>query len=298
MRLFLVDSSIYIFKSWYGYDSGLQNDKAEPNNALVGFTDFVYRLLTEQAPSRIVFAFDESLSKGARKEIYPDYKANRPPAPEELKRQFRWCQQWLEAIGLSWVASQEWEADDLIGSLARWHKKPGVPVAILTADKDLMQLIGDNDIWWSYLDNRKLDHKAIQKKMGVAPEQIAEWLALTGDKVDNIPGIPLVGPKTATNLLKKFGSIKNLRSRLSEVGEMKIRYALRVQQSLEEYESILDVSPLLTEINRDIPSMQQVDVFRQPVNRELLSELLASHNLGEARSRRWIQLADNTICPD
>ncbi len=296
MRLFLVDSSIYIFKSWYGYDSGLLNNSLQPNNALVGFTDFVYRLLTEQSPTRIVFAFDESLSKGARKQIYPDYKANRPPAPEELKRQFRWCQQWLQALGLSWVASDEWEADDLIGSLARWHKKPGVPVAILTADKDLMQLIGDNDIWWSYLDNRKLDHRAIQKKMGVAPEKIAEWLALTGDKVDNIPGIPLVGPKTATNLLKKFGSIENLRSRLDEVGEMKIRYALRVQQSLQENENILDVSPLLTAINCEIESMQSVNVFRQPIDRQQLTEMLTEHNLGEMRTRRWLDLADRAIC--
>ncbi len=292
MRLFLVDSSIYIFKSWYGYPDSLLNTRQQPNNALVGFTDFVYRLLSEQAPSRIVFAFDESLSKGARKQIYPEYKANRPSAPEELKRQFRWCQQWLQALGISWVASQHWEADDLIGSLAHWHKAPGVAVAILTADKDLMQLIGDNDTWWSYLDDRKLDKRAIQKKCGVAPGQIAEWLALTGDKVDNIPGIPLVGPKTATNLLKKFGSIDNLRSQLHEVGNMKIRYAQRVQQSLQENESILDVSPLLTRINCDIEEMKQVNVFRQSINRDVLAELLESHNLGAARTRRWLALAD------
>ncbi len=300
MRLFLVDSSIYVFKSWYGYPAELQNRSKQPNNALVGFTDFVYRLLTEQAPTRIVFAFDESLSKGARKEIYPEYKANRPPAPEELKRQFQWCQQWLKVIGITSVASQSWEADDLIGSLAFYHKSSGVPVAILTADKDLMQLVGDNDVWWSYLDDRKLDQRAIQKKCGVAPEQIAEWLALTGDKVDNIPGIPLVGPKTATNLLKKFGSIENLRTRLHEVGNMKIRYAQRVQQSLEEHESVLDVSPLLTKINCRIAEMEQVNVFRQPVDVDGLQALLDEHNLGPARRRRWLALAEQQLptCPE
>lgn len=294
MRLFLVDSSIYIFKAWYGYDGRLHNNQQQPNNAFIGFTDFVYRLFTEQAPTRVVFAFDESLSKGARKTIYPEYKANRPPAPEELKRQFRWCQQWLQAIGISWVASQEWEADDLIGSLAHWHKSSGVPVAILTADKDLMQLIGDNDLWWSYLDDRKLDQRAIQKKLGVAPAQIAEWLALTGDKVDNIPGIPLVGPKTATNLLKKFGTIASLRSRLDEVGKMKIRYAVRIQESLQENESILDISPQLTQINCEIEAMKSVNVFRQSIDFDTVERMLSEHQFGDARGQRWRRLLEKT----
>ena len=109
MRLFLVDSSIFIFRAWYGPERDRQNLQRQPNQAFVGFSDFVYRLLTEQAPRQLVFAFDESLSKSTRKAIYPEYKANRSPAPEDLKRQFAWCRQWLEALGITCVSSNLWD---------------------------------------------------------------------------------------------------------------------------------------------------------------------------------------------
>ena len=130
MRLFLVDSSIFVFRAWFGPDPGRASASGEPNQAFVGFSDFVYRLLSEQAPSRVVFAFDESLAKSARKQIYPEYKANRAPAPAELKRQFGWCREWLAALGIACVSSSDWEADDLIGSLARFHRRPELPLAI------------------------------------------------------------------------------------------------------------------------------------------------------------------------
>ena len=149
MRLYLIDSSIFIFRAWYGPEKDRVNLRQEPNQAFVGFSDFVYRLLNEQAPQRLVFAFDESLSKSTRKEIYPEYKANRSPAPEALRRQFAWCRRWLELLGVSCVSSNLWEADDLIGSLAHYHGSEQLPVTILTADKDLAQLIGEQDIWWA-----------------------------------------------------------------------------------------------------------------------------------------------------
>ena len=124
MRLFLVDSSIYVFRAWFGPEPERVNLAGEPNQALIGFTDFVYRLLAEQAPSHVGFAFDESLGQSERKRLYPEYKANRAPAPDELKRQFAWCSDWVEALGISRVSSPTWEADDLIGSLARYHRRP------------------------------------------------------------------------------------------------------------------------------------------------------------------------------
>jgi len=250
MRLFLVDSSIFVFRAWYGPEPDRVNLQRQPNQAFIGFSDFVYRLLTEQAPSRIVFAFDESLAQSVRKTIYPEYKANRSPAPEELKRQFAWCRQWLEALGISCVSSIGWEADDLIGSLANYHRSAQMPLAILTADKDLAQLIEQQDWWWSYLDDNKLDYSAICKKFGVYPRQIADLLALSGDKADNIPGIPRVGLKTAARLLKKYESLDNLRRHLDRVGAMKFRYAASVQQALIENEKLLDISIQLTRIRR------------------------------------------------
>ncbi|MCP4982924.1 MAG: flap endonuclease [Gammaproteobacteria bacterium] len=296
MRLYLVDSSIFIFRAWYGPERERLNLRQQPNQAFVGFSDFVYRLLTEQAPQRLVFAFDESLSKSARKLIYPEYKANRSPAPEELRRQFAWCRQWLELLGIACVSSQHWEADDLIGSLARYHGSERMPVTILTADKDLAQLIGEADIWWSYLDDKKLDYRAICKKFGVRPEQIADLLALTGDKVDNIPGIPEIGLKTAASLLKKYESIANLRCHLPEVGTMKFRYAARVQRSLIEHEAMLDVSLSLTRINCEIAEMQEVDPLRRDIDAGRIEQMMNEQAFDSARRERWSSYLQTAAC--
>jgi DNA polymerase I len=287
MYLFLVDSSIFIFRAWYGPERDRVNLEQQPNQAFTGFTDFVYRLLTEQAPRHLVFAFDESLSSSARKSIYADYKANRSPAPQELKRQFGWCREWLEALGISCVSSSQWEADDLIGSLRRYHASTKLPVAILTADKDLAQLIGERDLWWSYLDNQRLDYRALCRKFGVRPEQIAEQLALTGDKVDNIPGIPQVGRKTAARLLKKYDSLENLRRHLDEVGTMKFRYAASVQRSLIEHESLLDTGLQLTRINCDIEAMRKVEVTRGVAQVDILEGIMRAQAFDAPRIQRW-----------
>jgi 5'-3' exonuclease len=287
MRLFLVDSSIFVYRAWFGPERDRVNRLQQPNQAFTGFTDFVYRLLTEQAPPRLVFAFDESRSSCARKTIYADYKANRNSAPEELKRQFGWCREWLEHLGISCVSSRAWEADDLIGSLHRFHGSPEMSVVILTADKDLTQLIGERDLWWAYLDDKKLDYRAICRKFGVRPEQIADQLALTGDKSDNIPGIPEVGLKTAARLLKKYETLENLRLHLDEVGTMKFRYAASVQRSLIEHQAMLDVSQQLTRINCDIVEMQQVDLTRRAAQTVQLERMMEEQAFEQTRCARW-----------
>lgn len=289
MRLFLVDTSIYVFRSWFGPEPDRTDRDGRPNQAFVGFSDFVYRLLTEQAPSRLVFAFDESLGTSARRQIYPEYKANRSPAPVELKRQFGWCREWLEALGISCVSSGDWEADDLIGSLARYHRREDLPVAILTADKDLAQLITERDLWWSYADNRQLDYRAVCKKFGVRPEQIAALLALAGDKVDNIPGIPEVGLRTAARLLKKYETLENLRRHLHEVGDMKFRYAARVQQSLIANEALLDVGIRLTRINCELAEMERVETTRGAADAAILERIMDEQDFGERRQARWLR---------
>ncbi|MCP4472313.1 MAG: flap endonuclease [Gammaproteobacteria bacterium] len=287
MHLFLVDSSIFIFRAWYGSECERVNLEQQPNQAFTGFTDFVYRLLTEQAPRQLVFAFDESRSSSARKSIYADYKANRSPAPRDLKRQFAWCRQWLEALGISCVSSSQWEADDLIGSLRRYHASAQLPAVILTADKDLAQLIGEHDLWWSYLDNIRLDYRAVCRKFGVRPQQIAEQLALTGDKVDNIPGIPEIGRKTAARLLGKYDTLENLRNHLDEVGTMKFRYAASVQRSLIEHQALLDIGLQLTRINCEIEEMRQVEVTRRAAQADVLEVMMREQVFEAPRLERW-----------
>ena len=287
MYLFLVDSSIFVFRAWYGPERDRVNLAQQPNQAFTGFTDFAYRLLTEQAPRHLVFAFDESRSSCARKSIYADYKANRSPAPLELKRQFAWCRQWLEALGISCVSSSQWEADDLIGSLHHYHASPRLPAAILTADKDLAQLIGERDLWWSYLDNIRHDYRAVCRKFGVRPDQIAAQLALTGDKVDNIPGIPEIGRKTAARLLTKYDTLENLRHHLDEVGSMKFRYAASVQRSLIEHQALLDIGLQLTRINCEIEEMRQVEITRRAAQPDALEEMMREQAFEAPRVERW-----------
>lgn len=287
MRLYLVDSSIYIFKAWFAAGSGQVNIEGQENQAFIGFTDFVYRLLTERAPSRLVFAFDESLKHSQRKSLYPDYKANRPPTPVALKRQFNWCQKWIENLGISKVSSDAWEADDLIGTLATLHRSAELAIVILSADKDLLQLIREGDLWWTFIGDKRLDYRGIQKKFGVKPEQISDLLALAGDKGDNIPGIPHIGLKTAANLLRKFGNLESLRQNLSEVGRMKFRYAGRVQQALIEHESILDISSQLTRINCQVESMHGVHTGRQPPDQKRLIDMMEHQAMDPARRNKW-----------
>jgi len=287
LSLYLVDSSIFIYKAWFAQKLELTNAQGQPNQAFIGFSDFVYRLLTEVAPSKVVFAFDESLKKSERKSIYPEYKANRSPTPIELKRQFAWCQQWVENLGISRVASNEWEADDLVGTLATLHRSAELSIVILSADKDLTQLIREGDTWWPFYDTRKLDYRSITKKYGVNPEQIADQLALTGDKVDNIPGIPFIGQKTAANLLRKYGDLETLRNNLDQVGKMKFKYAGRVQQSLIENESILDISSRLTKINCEIESMQNVSIDRDIAQMDKLRAMMEAQAMDRKRRDKW-----------
>jgi len=293
MRLYLVDSSIFIFKAWYARVPEQVNIRQQSNQAFIGFSDFVYRLLTEQAPSKLVFAFDESLKQSQRKSLYPQYKANRSPAPVELKRQFGWCQQWVDLLGIATVSSDRWEADDLIGTLATLHRSPELPIVILTADKDLAQLIHPGDLWWPFFTDRKLDYKAVEKKYGVRPGQIADQLALAGDKVDNIPGIPHIGVKTAANLLRKFGTLENLRRNLTEVGGMKFRYAGRVQQSLIEHESILDISSRLTRINCEVEAMRDIDTGRKAPEKIQLEAMMDDQAMDPLRRQKWQSYLDS-----
>ena len=298
MPLFLVDSSIFVFRAWYGPDRERVNQSGQPNQAFTGFTDFVHRLLLEQAPRQVVFAFDESLSSSARKRIYPEYKANRSPAPESLKRQFGWCRQWLELLGISCVSSREWEADDLIGSLHRIHASEQLPVRILTADKDLAQLVTEHDWWWSYLDDRRLGYREICRKFGVRPDQIADQLALTGDKSDNIPGVPEVGLKTAARLLKKYDTLENLCEHLHEVSSMKFRYAASVQRSLLENRSQLIVGQQLARINCDLEEMREVRITREAPRPDALEQMMQEHLFEASRLERWQQLLSHLSEPE
>ncbi len=248
----LIDSSIYVFKAWYTKPSDLVDVDGNPISAVIGFMEFVYKLLSIEQPKLIAFAFDESLQSSHRRDIYPDYKANRSPAPESLKRQFQYCREFIKTIGIHQAASSLYEADDLIGTWAKSLRQINIPINIISADKDLAQLVYENDHWWEYLRGDKLNNKAIHKRFRAKPRQIADQLALAGDKSDNIPGVPGIGMSTAGKLLRRFDNLENLYASMNEISTMQIRGAAQIQQLIKEHQEVIKLSRKLTGIVCDI----------------------------------------------
>lgn len=243
---YLVDSSIYVFRGWHSMPASISDADGHPANATYGFIEFLYQLISRREPRLIACAFDESLGTSARNRIYRDYKANRSAAPAELKHQFKQCKAFTEAIGIAALASGTLEADDIIGSLAGIAQRQKTHTIIVSADKDLCQFVGDGDAVWDFARDTWLDARLIEKRFGVRPHQIADSLALTGDKVDNIPGIPGVGTATAARLLVKWGNITALLDNTDKVPDMKFRGASRVAELLRENEETILLARQLT----------------------------------------------------
>ena len=288
--VYLVDASIYIFRAWFSMSDEFVNQKGEPTNAVYGFSGFLCSLLEQTGAEHMAVAFDESLSKGHRNEIYPEYKANRDPAPEELKRQFSWARSVAEAMGLQCFVDSRYEADDLIGTLAEFWRARGHPICVVTSDKDLAQLVGENDHWWDFARNQKLNAKQLTEKFGVMPEQMADYLALTGDSVDNIPGIPGVGPKSASALLGHFGDLDSIYDRLDEVQHLGIRGAKSLQKKLADHRDAAELARKLTVIETAVESaLASPELGRTEVDTARLNRLFDELSLGGMLRQRCLR---------
>lgn len=286
----LIDSSIYVFKAWYTNPSERTDVNGNPINAVLGFMDFVYRLLSTEKPQLIAFAFDESLKTSHRKEIYPDYKANRSPAPDSLREQFRLCRAFIRALGIHEGASLKFEADDLIGTWAKSLRADGIPINFITADKDLAQLVYENDHWWEYARGERLNTKAITKRFKAKPRQIADQLALAGDKSDNIPGVPGIGMSTAGKLLKRFDSLDNLLASVPEISSMQIRSASLIQQSIIKHQETIHLSRQLTGIQCDIEKLNNKIFSPIGVDKCTFIALCKQLNLSPQIQNKWLAL--------
>lgn len=288
--VYLVDASIYIFRSWFSISDEFSNAAGEPTNAVYGFTGFLCSLLEQTRAEHVGIAFDESLTTSYRNEIYPDYKANRDPAPIELKRQFAWAREMAESMGLSCFADGRYEADDLIGTLAGFWRDRGHPVCIITSDKDLAQLVTTKDTWWDFSRNQKLSHAKIKEKFGVYPEQIADYLALTGDSVDNIPGIPGVGPKSAAALLSHFDDLDAIFSRVDEVQHLSIRGAKSLHKKLVDHRQAAELARRLTIIETKVPSaLENPGLTRGELDQARINRLFDDMSFGGMLRRRCLQ---------
>lgn len=288
--VYLIDASIYIFRAWFSMSDDFVNEQGEPTNAVYGFSGFLCSLLEQTGAEHVAVAFDESLTHNYRNEIYPEYKANRDPAPEELKRQFSWARSVAEAMGLQCFGDRRYEADDLIGTLADVWRAKGHPICVVTADKDLAQLVGEQDYWWDFSRNQKLNAKQLTQKFGVMPEQMADYLALTGDSVDNIPGVPGVGPKSASALLAHFGDLDALFERLDEVQHLGIRGAKSLQHKLTEHRGAAELARRLTVIDKQVESaLAAPELGRTEVDTARLNRLFDDLSFGGMLRQRCLR---------
>ncbi|HAT8177964.1 TPA: DNA polymerase I [Legionella pneumophila] len=214
--LILIDGSSYFFRAFHALPP-LTNSKGQPTGAIYGVANMIKKIIKDYQPEEIAVVFDAK-GKTFRDEWYPEYKAHRPPMPQELSSQFQPLIQLLQAMGLPLLIIDGVEADDVIGTLAKQATEQGIPVVISTGDKDMAQLVNEHVSLINTMSNYSMDIDGVKEKFGVTPEQIIDYLTLIGDSVDNIPGVEKCGPKTAVKWLTEYQTLDNLIAHANEIG--------------------------------------------------------------------------------
>ncbi len=251
--IYLIDASVYVFRAYYSQLPGMVDREQRPVHAVFGFARFLGDLVEKTRPAFVAVAFDQRLATSYRNAIYPPYKANREPAPTDLAAQFDYCRDLCRHLGLATFVDPHYEADDLIGTLSCLMRGQGVRSAFITRDKDLAQLVRDGDLYWDFGSRGPLGYGDVQRHFGILPERFADFLALTGDTSDNIPGVPGVGPKTAAALMRAFSSIDDLYGQLGRVGSLGLRGGRELRERLLEHRDAVYLARRLTQIVCDMP---------------------------------------------
>lgn len=285
-RLCLVDASLYIFRAWHSLPPDWRDAEGWPTHAAQGYASFLLQVMEQLRPQQIAVCFDEALGRGFRHEIYPAYKANRERPDDALLRQFAHCQAITRHLGIPALAHPRFEADDLIGSLVTQARAHGQRVLLLSADKDLTQLLRAGDEQWDFGRDRRYTPETVVERFGVRPEQMADLLALSGDAIDNIPGVHGVGQLTAAKLLRHFGSLDALYQRLGEVAFLRIRGAKALHARLQEQQAQARLSLQLTTIACDAPVPPPPELQRRPADLPGLNALFDQLGFGPFLRRR------------
>ncbi|MGC9421318.1 DNA polymerase I [Vibrio sp.] len=248
--LILIDGSSYLYRAFHAYPGTMSNGEI-PTNAIYGVVNMVRAMMRQFASDRIAVIFDAK-GKTFRDQMYDQYKANRPPMPDDLRCQIEPLHQIIRAMGLPLLSIEGVEADDVIGTLAHQASQAGMPVLISTGDKDMAQLVNDHVTLINTMTNVVMDREGVIDKFGIPPELIIDYLALMGDKVDNIPGVPGVGEKTATALLQGIGGLSDLYNNLDKIAELGFRGSKSMAKKLEEHRDNAQLSYQLATIKRDV----------------------------------------------
>jgi 5'-3' exonuclease len=293
-RAWLIDASIYIFRAWFSLPDRWHSPEGYPLNAVYGYAGFLLDFLraTGAAPHTAA-AFDESLGTCFRNELCPEYKASRVLPDETLAFQLDTCRELTELLGIPSFASERYEADDYLAALAQCYREQGCAITVVTRDKDLGQLLRDeHDQWWDFAADRTLDRAGFHAKHGVWPQQFADYLALVGDAIDDIPGVPGIGAKTAAALLAAYPSLAELEANIAQVSDLKLRGAKRVQTQLQEHWPQVQLARQLTGFDTEQPPIAQAPVFTlQREHIEAFTARLNELEIGRVLGRRVDQLA-------
>jgi DNA polymerase-1 len=262
--LTIIDTFGFFFRNYYALPQ-LRNTQGFPTGLLTGFANFIYAIKNEHDTDYLLFALD-SKGKNFRHTLDPNYKANRPEAPEDLRRQLPVAISWIEKMGFKCYAQEGYEADDVIASAVRFAKSHDIKVRIVTHDKDLYQLIDDGRVViYDPMKKMEIDTEKCFEKFGVYPHKINEYLALVGDVADNIPGVKGIGPKGAKKLLDDYGTIENIYENLERVGNP------RVQVMLEEGREKAFLSKQLVRLDDSLNIADKFDAFHFPCDNPLIN---------------------------
>ena len=272
-QLILVDGSGYIFRAFHALPP-MNTSHGLPTQAVFGFIRMLLKLLKDARPSHIAIVFD-SPKRTFRDDLFADYKANRSEAPNDLIVQIPYIHRAVAAFRIKSLMIEGFEADDVIGTLAKRAAKEDFVVTLITADKDFMQLVGPHVTLWDTMRDRRIGARDVRERFGVEPSALVDIQALTGDTIDNIKGVPGVGEKTASALIQKFGGIKQLYENLDRIEESGIRGAKKIGGLLAEHRAAVDLARKLVRIETDMPLKVEPDEFAwHGVDEKLAAELL------------------------
>ncbi|MBL1276284.1 MAG: DNA polymerase I [Ectothiorhodospiraceae bacterium] len=302
-NLILVDGSSYLYRAFHAMPS-LTNSKGQPTGAVYGVINMLRRLIKDFQPEYMAMVFDAK-GKTFRDDMYAEYKANRPPMPDELREQITPLHAIVQAMGLPMLIIDGVEADDVIGTLARQAAEAGMDCLISTGDKDMAQLVNPQVTLMNTMDNSTLDPQGVVDKFGVPPERIIDYLTLMGDNVDNIPGVPKVGPKTAVKWLTQYGTLDDI---IANADNITGKVGENLRNALEQ----LPLSHQLATIKCDVPMELGPEALKvTPANTEQLStlfgemefktwlsELLPSGAAGQDANHSSAAIADATVSAD
>ena len=290
-HLYLVDGSGFIFRAFHAVRPLTRSD-GTPVNAVYGFSQMLMKLVGDSDADHIAIIFDAA-RKTFRNDIYPDYKAHRPPPPDELIPQFSLVKEAAEAFGLPAIEMSGYEADDIIATYARLGAEAGAKVTIVSSDKDLMQLVNENVTMLDTMKNRLIGKDEVYERFGVGPEKVVEVQALAGDSVDNVPGVPGIGVKTAALLINEYGDLETLLERAGEIKQNKRR------ENLLEFADLARVSRSLVELKQDVPvTVDLSECVRKEMDIDRAAAFLTEQGFKSIVSRLAPDAAGSAIADD